>query len=464
MAKKKENTLEEKLQEALVPENQWPYILPENWCWTRLGKITNIVGGGTPSSSKKEYYDNGTIPWLSPADLSGYSDIYISRGQKNITELGLSKSSARLMPKDTVLLSSRAPIGYVAIASNSISTNQGFKNFLPSDAFYSRFLYWYLKSSKSLLESYASGTTFLELSGSKASMVEFPLPPLPEQKRIVHRIESLFAKLDEAKEKIQQVLDGAEMRKAAILHKAFTGELTKNWRKENGISDDTWVTKKLCETEIDIIDGDRGKNYPKKDEFSNDGYCVFLNAKNVTKTGFQFENIQYITQEKDELLRKGKLKRGDIVLTTRGTIGNIALYDDSIPFDDMRINSGMVIYRYGESFYGPYIIWLYRSPFIIKQYSLLQTGSAQPQLPIKDMRNLQLSIPCIEEQKCIAKLLDDFAMINVNIVEKCNKVISDIDVMKKSILAKAFRGELGTNNPTEDSALNLLKEVLQDKF
>lgn len=462
MAKKKEKTLEEKLQEALVPENQWPYMLPENWCWTMLKYISKKISDGSHNPPKNS---GSGIPLLSAANVCEFSIDMDSANRWILEEEWVDENKRTCLEKGDVLLTIVATIGRVAIVENEKFALQRSVAVIKPNQVLSKYLMYFLASPyiQAFMHNNAKGTAQKGFYLKSLEQLYIALPSLSEQKRIVHRIESLFAKLDEAKEKIQQVLDGAEMRKAAILHKAFTGELTKNWRKENGISDDTWVTKKLCETEIDIIDGDRGKNYPKKDEFSNDGYCVFLNAKNVTKTGFQFENIQYITQEKDELLRKGKLKRGDIVLTTRGTIGNIALYDDSIPFDDMRINSGMVIYRYGESFYGPYIIWLYRSPFIIKQYSLLQTGSAQPQLPIKDMRNLQLSIPCIEEQKCIAKLLDDFAMINVNIVEKCNKVISDIDVMKKSILAKAFRGELGTNNPTEDSALNLLKEVLQDK-
>lgn len=142
-ARKKDLRLEERLEAALVPEGEQPYEVPENWCWVRLGGITDIVGGGTPSSKVSEYYEGGTIPWISPADLSGYKDMYISHGAKNITELGLEKSSARLMPKNTVLLSSRAPIGYVAIAENDISTNQGFKSFLPSKAYIPHYLYWY---------------------------------------------------------------------------------------------------------------------------------------------------------------------------------------------------------------------------------------------------------------------------------------------------------------------------------
>ena len=459
MAKKKEKTLEEKLQEALVPENQWPYILPENWCWTRLGKITNVVGGGTPSSSKKEYYDNGTIPWLSPADLSGYSDIYISRGQKNITELGLSKSSARLMPKDTVLLSSRAPIGYVAIASNSISTNQGFKNFLPSDAFYSRFLYWYLKSSKSLLESYASGTTFLELSGSKASMVEFPLPPLPEQKRIVHRIESLFAKLDEAKEKIQQVLDGAEMRKAAILHKAFTGELTKNWRKENGISEDSWVEYTLQSVcTMKITDGThKTPTYSDKENG-----VVFLSAKDITSGEINWENTKYITSElHKELYSRLAPQINDILLAKNGTTGVAALVKEDKVFD---IYVTLALLRPNVEIVIPeYLLNIINSPLCKVQFNENLTGIGVPNLHLRDIKDVKIKVPSISEQEIISDKVEMLLANEGMVTKNCLKQIEVIDTMKKSILAKAFRGELGTNNPNEDNALNLLKEVLQDK-
>ena len=459
MAKKKEETLEEKLQEALVPENQWPYILPENWCWTRLGKITNVVGGGTPSSSKKEYYDNGTIPWLSPADLSGYSDIYISRGQKNITELGLSKSSARLMPKDTVLLSSRAPIGYVAIASNSISTNQGFKNFLPSDAFYSRFLYWYLKSSKSLLESYASGTTFLELSGSKASMVEFPLPPLPEQKRIVHRIESLFAKLDEAKEKIQQVLDGAEMRKAAILHKAFTGELTKNWRKENGISEDSWVEYTLQSVcTMKITDGThKTPTYSDKENG-----VVFLSAKDITSGEINWENTKYITSElHKELYSRLAPQINDILLAKNGTTGVAALVKEDKVFD---IYVTLALLRPNVEIVIPeYLLNIINRPLCKVQFNENLTGIGVPNLHLRDIKDVKIKVPSISEQEIISDKVEMLLANEGMVTKNCLKQIEVIDTMKKSILAKAFRGELGTNNPNEDNALNLLKEVLQDK-
>ena len=203
MAKKKDLTPEEKLQQALVPKEEQPYPLPEGWKWVRLGDITKIVGGGTPSSSVKEYYEYGDIAWISPSDLSNYSEKYISYGAKNITKLGLEKSSAQLMPKGTVLLSSRAPIGYVVIAKIALSTNQGFKNFLPSLSYLPDYLYWYLKGNTEILKRYASGTTFLELSAKKASLIKFPLAPIEEQKRLVQIIEKYFYRLD----KIQEILE-----------------------------------------------------------------------------------------------------------------------------------------------------------------------------------------------------------------------------------------------------------------
>ena len=195
--KKAALSLEERLDAALVPDWEQPYKVPANWCWVTLGGITQVIGGGTPSSGNPDYYEGGNVPWISPADLSNYNDMFISNGAKNITELGLEKSSARMLPKDTVCLSSRAPIGYVAIAANPLSTNQGFKSFLPSPLYRPQYLYWYLKANKELLESRASGTTFLELSGSKAASIEFPLAPLAEQQRIVDRVNELLAVCDE---------------------------------------------------------------------------------------------------------------------------------------------------------------------------------------------------------------------------------------------------------------------------
>jgi len=167
-----------------------------------------------------------------------------------------------------------------------------------------------------------------------------------------------------------------------------------------------WKTERLIDSPVEIIDGDRGKNYPSLREFSPFGYCLFLNASNVTNNGFNFLSCNFVSKEKDEQLRKGKLKRNDIVFTTRGTVGNIAFYDNSIPYEHVRINSGMVIFRVDQKKVFPRFFYYYlNSKLFSDQVSGLQTGSAQPQLPIRDINLILFSYPHLEEQKRIAHIL-----------------------------------------------------------
>lgn len=160
---------------------------------------------------------------------------------------------------------------------------------------------------------------------------------------------------------------------------------------------------------FDIIDGDRGKNYPKLDDFSDNGFCLFLSATNVTKRGFDFSQGQFVSAEKDRALRKGRLQRGDIVLTTRGTIGNTGLYDTTIAFDNLRINSGMVILRCHQAQLVPRYLYHYlRSPEFHGQVNSLRSGVAQPQLPIRDMRRITLPLPRLHTQRAIAAILSAY--------------------------------------------------------
>jgi len=167
-----------------------------------------------------------------------------------------------------------------------------------------------------------------------------------------------------------------------------------------------WLTTTFENAPLEIIDGDRGTNYPSQAEFSTSGHCLFLNAGNVTTSGFNFADCAFITLEKDALLRKGKLVRNDVALTTRGTIGNSAYFDDFVQFDHIRINSGMVILRAQTSALEPRYLYLFvRSALFQAQVSALRTGSAQPQLPIKDINRIEIPIPPLDEQRAIAHIL-----------------------------------------------------------
>jgi len=165
-----------------------------------------------------------------------------------------------------------------------------------------------------------------------------------------------------------------------------------------------WRGCRLGDAPLEILDGDRGKNYPSQDEFQTNGYCLFLSTKNVRIDGFDFSDCQYISKERDELLRKGKLKKNDIVLTTRGTVGNIGFFDDSVEIENVRINSGMVIIRPNENELLPsFNYYIFRK--LQDDFHTFISGSAQPQLPIRDLKEIEISLPPLPEQKAIAAVL-----------------------------------------------------------
>ena len=172
-------------------DNEIPYDIPDSWTFVRLKHVGTIVGGGTPKTKIVAYWD-GEISWLTPADLSGYTSMYISVGERKITQEGLKSSSAQLMPKGTVLYSSRAPIGYIAISSNSIATNQGFKSVVPYNISMSEYLYYCLKARTPDIEQRATGTTFKEISGSAMGETIIPLPPIKEQQSICLKLKESF--------------------------------------------------------------------------------------------------------------------------------------------------------------------------------------------------------------------------------------------------------------------------------
>ena len=484
MAKKKEKTLEEKLQEALVPENQWPYMLPENWCWTRLKYIANTVTGGTPSKKHDEYY-GGDFPFYKPADLDSGRDLYSA--SEYLSDLG--KNYAKFIPKGSVAVCCIGSIGKTGYFNIDGCTNQQINSIIPK--INSLFVFYYASCDYFTNELWtkSSATTISIVNKSKMDDCYIPLPPLSEQKRIVHRIESLFAKLDEAKEKIQQVLDGAEMRKAAILHKAFTGELTQNWRKENSVSvselldnisdkllkvkkkkikkvsnlysqsniPHEWTWVELDDIAYKITDGEHAT--PKR----VDNFCGFylLSARNVRNDELKLDDVDYVAE--DEYIRISKRcnpHMGDVLISCSGSVGRCCVITDNEKY--VMVRSAAVI---SPILCNPkFIMYMIMSRDVQAQIKSLCKQTAQANLFIGAIASIKIPLPSLEEQDYIANLVGELFYKEKCSVEHCSKILFDIDTMKKSILAKAFRGELGTNNPTEDSALNLLKEVLQDQF
>ncbi len=203
--------------------------LPTSWCWTPIGDATDVIGGGTPSTTNPKNFE-GSIPWITPADMSGYLGKTISGGARFISEQGLADSGARWLPKGAVLFSSRAPIGYVAVATRPVTTNQGFKSFVPRNGLNSDYLYYWLTSAKQHAEALASGTTFLELSGAKAALIPLPLAPTAEQTRIVEKLEELLSDHDAGVAELKAAQKKLGQYRQSLLKAAVEGALTAEWR------------------------------------------------------------------------------------------------------------------------------------------------------------------------------------------------------------------------------------------
>ena len=201
------------------------------WQKIKLGDISEVIGGGTPSTKNYDFW-NGDIPWLTPKDLSGYNNRYISRGERNITKLGLQNSSARMLPKGTVLLTSRAPIGYLAIAENDVCTNQGFKSIILKDGYCPEFFYYLLKNNIDYIIGLGSGSTFAEISGTQVKNLEFTVPPLDVQKKIA----GVLGELDDKIELNNKINNNLEQQAQALFKswfvdfEPFGGKMPDDWK------------------------------------------------------------------------------------------------------------------------------------------------------------------------------------------------------------------------------------------
>lgn len=445
MAKKKqiELTIEEKLQNALVPKEEQPYKIPNNWCWIRLENIAEWGSGGTPSRKRKEYY-NGNIPWIKTGELNNG---YIFNSEEKITELGLKNSSAKLYPINTVIIAMYgATIGKVGILSIEATTNQAcacaivYKNIL------FKYVFHYLIYQKEAFINKSKGGAQPNLSQEIIKKHEIPLPPIKEQQRIVNIIESLFVKLDRAKELIENTLAQFEQNKMAILHKAFTGELTAKWRKENNIDLSSW---KKCELK-EVFKVVKDKYNPQ----TENQIVNYIGLENIeTSKGIISKN-----NSSEVKSIKTKFKKDDVLY---GKLRPYLNKHDVVNFDGI-CSTDILVFRFNDINTAKYINYYFNLPMFIQYAVENSSGINLPRVSEKTISKYKISLPTIEEQQEIVNILDKL-LAKYNKIKNLEQQLEKIELLKKAILAKAFRGELGTNNPDEESAENLLKEILAEK-
>lgn len=456
---KKETALtpEERLQAALVPDLEWPYKLPENWCWTRIGMVSNFERGITfPAAAKEAAPTEDNIPCLRTANVQENLEIddmiYVNRDF-------MKGNIAKLVRENDIIMSSansRELVGKSSLVTHIPfpMTFGGFVLNIRAKEMSSKYLFYFLRheflAGKFIGES-SQTTNIANINTTTLGNYEIPLPPLPEQQRIVDCIESLFAKLDEAKEKAQAVVDSFETRKAAILHKAFTGELTAKWREEHGVRMDSWEVRTLDSVCSSIFDGDHMP--PPKAESG----IPFLVISNVNTGHLTFENTRFVPQEYyDTLSDTRKPQLGDVLYTLVGSFGIPVVVNSKRPFCFQR---HMALLRPIDV--SPQFLWyILQTPEMYDKVSSIATGIAQLTVPIKGLRAMTIPRPNIAEQVEIVRILDGFFAREQSAKEAAEAVLDQINLMKKSILARAFRGELGTNDPSEESAVELLKQII----
>jgi type I restriction enzyme, S subunit len=344
----------------------------------------------------------------------------------------------RLRPGRFVYNPYRVNVGSIGLSSDSQDgiVSPAYVVFRPEGMLESRYLWYFLKSAQGdrMINFYGNrGTVRGSLRFDDLASIEIPLPPLPEQRRIVARIEELAAKIDEVLILREEATAEAVALVRAVIAGEFSQPESRGWRKVRFGGPDV----------LRVIDGDRGNNYPKKVDFAEAGYCLFLNTGNVRKGDFSFARCEFISEEKDATLRKGRLTRGDVVLTTRGTLGNFAYFDNKVPFDNMRINSGMVILRPSSSVLLPqYLQVVLSSPAFVAQVAATLSGSAQSQLPVNKLARIEFYLPPINDQRQIVAYLDSL-QAKVDELKKLQaETQAELDALLPSILDKAFKGEL----------------------
>ncbi len=468
--------------------------------------IADVIGGGTPPTSEPANFDAGDIPWITPADLSGYREKYISRGGRNITERGLKYSGARLMPTGTVLFSSRAPIGYVAIAANPVATNQGFKSFVLASGMDPTYVFFYLKGARGLIETLAGGTTFKEISGAKAAQIPVPIPPFPEQHRIVAEIEKHFTRLDAAVASLRRArvnlkryhasvlkaacegrlvpieaelarLEGRDYESASVLLERVLAEGRARWEgqeKRRGKyrepqPPDTsnlpplpegWVWTSL--SQISEIQGGIQK-HPKRAPLEH--RYPFLRVANVLRGHLDLNEVHEIELFAGELERL-RLQTGDLLIVEGNgsptEIGRMAIWNGEIGncvHQNHIIRARMlggVVSEYCEAYWN--------SPDGAgRVLKVASSTSGLYTLSVSKVGRLPVPLPPLAEQRRIVEDVDR----HLSVIQAAEAIVEAnlkrAERLRQSILRRAFEGKLVRQDSSDEPASVLLERIRAER-
>ena len=404
----------------------------------KLSNTGEIVSGGTPKTKVDEYW-NGSIPWITPKDLSNNSSMYVSKGERSISIDGLENSSAKLLPKGSVLFTSRAPIGYIAIAKNDVTTNQGFKSVIVNEDNYNIFIYYLLKNNINFIENHANGSTFKEISGSVMKNLEFDIPPLPEQKAIAHILSTLDEKI-EVNNQINKTLENIAQtifkqwfvdfefpNGAGEPYKSSGGEMVES---ELGMIPKGWEVCRLGDT-FNVIDN-RGKT-PPRTELETKYPIIDVKALAGEDRILNYNNcMKYVDENTyNNWFRSGHPLDGDILLSTVGSLAEMKIFLGDIGciaqnVVALRVNdfSNLYLYQYLK--------------YIKDELVSYNIGSVQPSIKITHIIKHKILKP----NKNILDNFHHFASDITNQIYNLNLQNQRLKELRDSLLPKLMSGEI----------------------
>ncbi len=492
--------------------------LPTSWCWTPIGDATDVIGGGTPSTTNPNNFE-GSIPWITPADMSGYLGKTISGGARFISEQGLADSGARWLPQGAVLYSSRAPIGYVAVATRPVTTNQGFKSFVPGNGLNSDYLYYWLTSAKQHAEALASGTTFLELSGAKAALIPLPLAPTAEQTRIVKKLEELLPDLDAGVAELKAAQKKLGQYRQSLLKAAVEGALTADWRaaRKVGAGDTApetgaqllehilterrarWEARQLAKfaEQGKAPPKDWQKKYPKPvqpdssglpelpvgwvwasmdqltefitsgsrgwaDYYANSG-PTFIRSQNINKDWLDLSDIAFVNPPRSAEGARTRVRKDDLLLTITGAnVGKAARVNISI--DEAYVSQHVSLIRMVETELSVYLhLFLTSSAGGRGQLDKEAYGAGKPGLNLQQVAAVTVPLPGMLEIRALMEAVamhlksanDQEAAISVSLKQS--------GAQRKNILKAALSGQLVPQDPNDEPASVLLQRIRAER-
>jgi len=395
------------------------YQLPDGWEWKKLGDVSKIIGGGTPKTNVKEYWENGTIVWLAPTDLGDIGEIcHVSNSKKKLTKLGLDNSSAKLLPIGTVLYSSRATIGKIAINTVEVSTNQGFANFICDKNLLNKYLAFCLNRFTSDIASLSNSTTFKEVSKSNLKELKIPLPPLPEQQRIVSKLDALFEKIDKATALHVKNMEEADAFMGSVLNDVF-GELEEKY----GLIEVGTVTECIVPQ----------RNKPK--QFIGDIQWITTDDLQLFKKISKSSKGMGLTREDIEDVKSKIIPKNSVLMSCVGDLGIVAIADDEIV-----VNQQLHTYQCKDNLLNTYLMYaLYVKKAYMYQIANITTVAYMNK---SKCNSIPIPLPPLPIQQKTVTYLDEISQKIEKIKQLQKEKLSSLKALKASILDQAFRGAL----------------------